>query len=450
MTPVLQLLRAHLGLSISLALLVGGALICVLMGLLMSRSGASLRPIYWFAGFFSLVVIPQVLGHGYRALRTRNAEAPLAAALARLGEATPAAAADRAADARSLFGPDADPQLISDVRSSYGEVFSGAQFAQFAVLPDGGTALLARFPSDSAAQKAWVDYLRVAGLQSVGQGDSERGYSVSRPVGDRLYALPFGTLLGVWTGRDDAAIRRRMAAAGIEVPGRAPLEPAASSAAGAGGGQAGSAVPRTANILRSALLAGAIAVYGLVVILYFFKGVAWAGTVRAQPGTAPISQSELAARLESINRLDLPFHVEPGTRPGELFATWRSADARWMDLARVRGMKRSFRIRMVLDGRDHTVRSTDYTASLDWSVGRGGADLDWKAEVGLVLFQHEHRRVFGLQFDEQGRPQPKLDYAYTFKLSEIKEPLIEAVSRAGWNWRPTVWQGPEWLRWLTE
>jgi hypothetical protein len=104
-----------------------------------------------------------------------------------------------------LFGPDADPQLISDVRAAYGDVFAAAEFAQFAVLPNGETVLLARFKNSSAAEKAWVNYLRVAGLQSGGKGDSHRGYAVTRPVGDRVYALPFGSMLGVWTGANDAA-----------------------------------------------------------------------------------------------------------------------------------------------------------------------------------------------------------------------------------------------------
>jgi hypothetical protein len=31
---------------------------------------------------------------------------------------------------------------------------------------------------------------------------------VTRPVGDRVYALPFGTMLGVWTGANDASHSR--------------------------------------------------------------------------------------------------------------------------------------------------------------------------------------------------------------------------------------------------
>jgi hypothetical protein len=54
-----------------------------------------------------------------------------------------------------------------------------------------------------------------------------------------------------------------------------------------------------------------------------------------------------------------------------------------------------------------------------------------------------------VESDERGRFVPRLSYSYTFDLQEMKSPLISAVTGAGWRWRPTVWQGPQWLRWLT-
>lgn len=446
---MLQLLRANIGLSISLALLGAGIFVCMILGLIMARSGTSLRPIYWFAGFFALIVFPQIIGHFYKALHTTKTEAPRTAALEQLAAPSQTNATARSMDAKSLFGPDADPQLISDVRAAYGEVFAEAGFAQFAVLPNGETVLLARFKNSSAAEKAWVNYLRIAGLQANGKGDSHRGYAVTRPVGDRVYALPFGTMLGVWTGADDAKIRARMLAGGFEIPRRAPLGEIAASETNESG-NAASAARKPKSPLRIALIGFAITIYTLIVVLYFFKGVAWSGTYRAKPGVTPVTASELAARLEAINQLDVPFQIERGSQPNEFFATWRYADAKWIDLARARGMQRTLRVRMVMDEVAHKVRATDYVASYDWSVGRGGANLEWKAGVGLVLFQREHQRVFGLQLDEQGRFKPELSYAYTFNLEEMKAPLMEAVAHAGWDWRPTVWQGPTWLRWLTE
>ena len=78
---------------------------------------------------------------------------------------------------------------------------------------------------------------------------------------------------------------------------------------------------------------------------------------------------------------------------------------------------------------------------------RGG--VQWPTGMGITFFQVEHQRVFGLQLDAQGRFLPQLTYAYTFNLQEMRAPFIAARTQAGWDWRPTAWHGPTWLRWLT-
>lgn len=440
---MLQLIRTSPGLLITLALLLGGALVCLLIGFLMARAGASLRPVWWFGGFFALVIGPQLAGHLWMALRTAPSQGSTAAAPATTPDAT--APEERAGNARSPFGPDVDPTLVMDARGTFEAIGSPAQSAQFAVLPDSGeSVLLGYFASAAQAEKAWVSYLRSSGLgQLGGTGDSHRGYAVTRPAGDRAFAIPIGPMLGVWTGPTDAAIQARMEAGGFSAAARTAVL-AGATATGAGR-SATAAQPRP----PLAMLLPALAMYVLLVVLYFFKGAAWAGSTPAVPGVAAVPAATLAARLESINTLDVPFAITRGDRDNEWIATWRYADAKWIDLARAHGLRRTFSIRMTLDERSRTVRATDYVASYDWSAGPGGASITWKSGLGIVFFQREHTRVLGLQLDEQGRFKPEFSYAYSFNLDELKEPLRTAVARSGWKWRPTVWQGPTWLRWLT-
>lgn len=446
---LVQLIRIHTGLGISLGLMAAGVVVCTLLAVIMGRSGASLRPIVWFGGLFALVVVPHFLGNLYIASRNAGADALRSSALAN-PPAEDTATGDRPVTNRlqNLFGPDVDPNLTTDARNIGGGAFESAESARFAVLPNGESVLLAQFKSSSQAEKAWVEYLRVSGLNQLqGTGDSQRGFVVSRPAGDRAYVLHLQRMVGVWTGANDEAIRRRMEAGGFEVPPRSPLL-IATPAPGGGIRVAGVFLPLSPKI--RALLVLGLVLYGMAYVFFYFKGAAWAGTYPAKPGVSTLSSGELSRRLAALNQLDVPFQVESGSEPNELFVTWKYADAKWIDLARVRGMKRSFRIRLLLDEAGHKVRATDYVRSLDWSAGRGGAQMEWKAMLGIVFFQQEHNRVLGLQIDDQGRFKPELQYAYTFKLNELKSPLIEVVTRAGWDWRPTVWQGPTWLRWLTE
>lgn len=445
-----QLLRTNPGLLIWIALFGGGAFVCLIVGWGMRRSGGSPRPIYWFAGLFLLIGLPQFFAHLYLATSALKQEEPRLAALQNLGADSPIEV--RQASARLLFGPDVDTDLIVDARTVLGDALSTAEAARFASLPGGESVLLARFRGHSEAEQAWVAYLRYTGLNTLGgRGSSQSGYAVTRPGGDRAYALPMANMLGVWTGPNDGAIRARLAAGGFKVPWNAPLDTPV-SASNATVASTPASTPANGSLITAAkipLIAAGLAVYLVVVVLYFFRGAAWAGASPPRLTARPLSATELALQLEALNALDIPFRVDHGPRENEFTATWRYADAKWIDLARVHGLRRLHRISLSLDASARTVRATDSFAHFDWSAGRGGAQIDWKIAKGIIFFQHDHSRVFGLQLDEHGHLKPNLSYAYTFNLREMKSPLIDLVTSAGWTWRPVVWQGPKWLRWLT-
>jgi hypothetical protein len=186
----------------------------------------------------------------------------------------------------------------------------------------------------------------------------------------------------------------------------------------------------------------------VVTSLWFFRGSSWAGTSRPDPGTAVLPAAEVRRRILAVNRLDLPYAVTEDER-GRLIISYRFADAKWVDLARAHGMQRTHRLVMELDESSHSVRPTEQVSTLDWSAGASGGSVRWTSAAGIIFFQQEHTRVFGLQIDKDGRFTPELSYAYSFNLQEMKEPFIQAVLGAGWRWRPVIWQGPAWLRWLT-
>lgn len=439
------LLRNHPGVLVWLLIAGGTILVLSLVALLMSRAGVPLRPIWWFAGFILLIGGPQFAYHFTRALAEERAAAGQVPTGGEPSRA-PADGVDRAGanweNPAAVFGADLDPALITDPRPAFPAIFGRAESARFAVLPGDESVLLARFPSAADAEAAWVAYLRETGLAAEAEGDASRGAAVTRSTGDRLYALARGRTLGIWTGPDDAAIRRRMAAGGFRAQPQAPLGGPAVAPAGPDGG-------RSWSTRKTAVTALVLTAWVFVVVLYFFKGASWAGSAAPGAGVTPASASELRRRLEAVNALDVPFRVEPAS-DGALVATWRYADAKWIDLARVHGMRRVHRLVLSLDESDRTVRARDYASSYDWSAGRGGAALEWKFVAGITFFEYSHSRVYGLQLDDRGRLTPTLSYQYTFNLQEMKQPLIAAVTGAGWTWRPVIMEGPRWLRWLTE
>ncbi len=248
---MLQILRSSPVLIGSIVFVIIVTLVCGVVALMMRHAGQSLRPIVWFAGFMTLIAVPQIVYHAWSAVLLHRAEQPLMAALDVLAQPYPGIEA-RAAAIRTLFGADTDPAFVQDARQTFGDALAGADVARLAIFPNGETALIARLPGASAATDAWVAWLRVTGLNQRGEGDSKRGYSVKRPAGDRVHARPTGSLLGVWTGADDEAISRRMVAGGFQPQPRA--------------------LP-----FSNTTMALVLAIYLLLIVLYFFKGTSWAG-----------------------------------------------------------------------------------------------------------------------------------------------------------------------------
>jgi hypothetical protein len=184
--------------------------------------------------------------------------------------------------------------------------------------------------------------------------------------------------------------------------------------------------------------------YGIFVwagLQFFIFGrvASWAGQVPAVPGVEPVAAETLMQRLLGINEQDVPYTIKRGSRANEIVVDWRYADAKWLDLMRVHGMTKGYRLVLRFDEGAHNVRAQDRYASFDWSAGRGLdlVNLNWKMSLGITFYEYRHERVFGLQF-RGGKPTFDLSYAYTFNLNELKQPMIEIIRRSGWNFRPVI------------
>lgn len=434
MNSLPSIFRTNPDLGFGVVMCLAFPLVMTLVGLIMRAGGASLRPVFFFAGL-AMPIAFVFLIKGLVTARQPGAQPETSFNLPlRDGHF---------ADREKLVGADLTERDIRDAKSVFPEFFAEAEHAELGIVGTSETVLVAQFPTAEAADRAakclWESF-RLTNTS----GDKEHGWRGKREQNsDYIELLCSGRHLFFWTApTKQAAAARRAASTWIsDSPAMrptpaAPLLPAL---------QPVGAMFQPVGMKVAGLL--------LMVALYvgwFFKGAAWAASSPAAPGVPSVTATELASRLEAINGLDIPFRIEHGASPNVFFATWRYADAKWVDYARAHGLRRTFRIRLMLDASAHTVRATDYAAQYDWSAGGDGARIEWRAETGIIFFQREQGRVFGLQLDENGRFRPELSYSYKFNLDEMKSPLLTAATRAGWNWRPTIWQGPVWLRWLTE
>lgn len=159
----------------------------------------------------------------------------------------------------------------------------------------------------------------------------------------------------------------------------------------------------------------------------------------------------LRDRLLALNQQSIPVEVVASPKNDGVFEiTWRYGDASWFDLMRAHKMRRTHKLVLALDEPGHTARVLEYWSAFDASARANDLHLNWTAARGMQFFEFEHRRVFGVQLDESGKPTGELSKAYTFNLQELKQPIIEVVTASGWTWQPVMWNVPERLRWLVE
>jgi hypothetical protein len=155
------------------------------------------------------------------------------------------------------------------------------------------------------------------------------------------------------------------------------------------------------------------------------------GTKRPAPGVPTKTLAEVRADLLAVNRPTAPFIVRDGApEKVDLVAEWRIVDAKWYVIFAKAGLKKVFRILIKLDESAKEVRAVDQ----EWTV-------EWRAGVPTVSLAAEWSRgqikkfSFGtaFAFTEQGRFGEV--YRYRFATSEIKTPLQDVVTKAGWTWR---------------
>ena len=416
--------------------------------ILMQRSGLSLRPILWFAGFFAIVAGPQAVVHlldGYVQRSARSKSSDVVASPA----APPAAAeSSRAALApvawATVFGPDADPTLTVDAKIGLAQVVGEADEAKIAFNVRGESALAARFGSPEAARRALDRYGTFFAFAQA-SGSDATGWTARRHQGqgEWVHVVTAGPELYAWTAAD----RERVRANRVRALG--PIPAAAEATAAEPPGRSAPELVSQRLTRQTGLMLTIVALNLVAAGLWFFKGSAWAARVDAPAVALPADAGTLRRALLAVDQVTAPSEVT--ARPdGAIEVNWRYADARWFDLMRVHRLKRAHRLVLILDEATRTVRVREYWSAFDASAGPDGLRLDWKAATGIQFFAVEHQRVFGAQLGPDGRPTGEMSKAYTFNLQELKAPLIAAVTRSGWRWQPVTWNTPESLRWLTE
>jgi hypothetical protein len=155
------------------------------------------------------------------------------------------------------------------------------------------------------------------------------------------------------------------------------------------------------------------------------------GTKRPAAGVAAKSAAQVRADLLAVHRPTAPFTIRDGQRENvDIVAEWRIVDAKWYGIFSKSGLTKVFKVLIKLDAQTHEARAVDQAWSVEWTAGIPTLTLEAEAFRGQTT---EVSFGTAYAFTEQGEFGQV--YNYKFRSSEIKTPLQDAVTKAGWTWR---------------
>ena len=164
-----------------------------------------------------------------------------------------------------------------------------------------------------------------------------------------------------------------------------------------------------------------------------FKGVK-----RPADGTPELERAEVERRLLALGGDKVPFTVQRGSE-GDLEAQWKIVDAQWYEIFAKASLQKSHKLLLALDETEHEVRVLEEAWEVSWRAGT--PELRLSAEK----FQG---RSFGSKSFGTGYAFTGVDpldwgqvYNYRFDVSEMKDPVIDVVTGAGWSFVPVLTRG---------
>lgn len=161
------------------------------------------------------------------------------------------------------------------------------------------------------------------------------------------------------------------------------------------------------------------------------------GVRKPDEGVAPLPPDELKMKLLGLNSDQVPFSLTPGPggKEGDVVAQWKIVDAQWLEIFAKASLQKTHKIYLTLDDRNGEVRVLEEAWEVSWRAGLPEMSLSAEAFRGRTI-----GKSFGTAYAFKG--VNPLDYGqvyeYRFDVSEMKDPIAEVVTGAGWTFRPVV------------
>ena len=156
------------------------------------------------------------------------------------------------------------------------------------------------------------------------------------------------------------------------------------------------------------------------------------GTKKPKSGTPMKTLAEVKAAVLAVNRDTAPFQVRDAT-PDEkcdLVVEWKIVDAKWYEIFAKAGLKSVFKIFLKFDDAKKEVRAVDQEWTVEWRAGIPSLSV-----VASAFRGQKTEISFGTAYAFTENLSYGQVYNYKFSTPEMKTPVQDAITGAGWTYR---------------
>jgi len=181
-----------------------------------------------------------------------------------------------------------------------------------------------------------------------------------------------------------------------------------------------------------------IAVLSLGVFALLLRRLLRSQVIEPVAGATTVSREKLIARLLALNDPSRPWLVRTGPE-ADLVVEWKYGDAAWWGIMARQGVREIYRLRLYLNEATHRVGALDETSEIEWSGGMMGTPSFHYGKSsfrGVQLFKYKREVAYGFDTPTGGGFGKQLDV--NFDLNSLKQPIIAAVTAAGWSYSPVM------------
>lgn len=320
---------------------------------------------------------------------------------------------------RPAASPDAAARTLLPPGRVEAVVFSGAADGAQAVTAGSGRMMALRFAGEEAARRGYATLIaRIEARSDISSRSRVAVGSLQYLQFSGGATAGFAWTSGPWVFSAEAPNAERLAAL---------------IAASRAGGIADSG---QLQWLPWVIAVVAVLVLGIVALL--LRQLLRSQVVAPAAGVAAVPRAELIARLMALNDASRPWQIRTGPE-ADLVVEWKYADAAWWGIMAKQGVRETYRLRLYLNEAAHRVGALDESSEVDWSAGLIGTPtfrFNKSTFRGVQLFTYKREVAYGFDTPTGGGFGKQLDV--TFNLDALKQPVIAAVTAAGWSYAPVM------------